>query len=81
MPLKVLVCSHEGQRMGVVVDQILDVAQETVAVEERWRDSQSEGSAVVQKQVTDFLDLKAMLESAHGSTQSIDSLEAMEALQ
>jgi two-component system chemotaxis sensor kinase CheA len=60
-PLKVLVCSHQGERMGVVVDQIIDVAQEAVSVQERWKDSQSHGSAVIQKQVTDFLDLKAMM--------------------
>jgi two-component system chemotaxis sensor kinase CheA len=64
--LKVLVCSHEGERMGIVVDQILDVAQEAVSLEERWKDSQSQGSAVIQKQVTDFLDLKAMMASAQG---------------
>jgi two-component system, chemotaxis family, sensor kinase CheA len=65
--LKVLVCSHEGERVGVVVDQILDVAQEEVSIQERWRDGQSQGSAVIQKQVTDFLDLKAMIAAAHGS--------------
>jgi two-component system chemotaxis sensor kinase CheA len=64
--LKVLVCRHNGQRMGVVVDQILDVAQEAVAVEERWKDSQSQGSAVIQKHVTDFLNLNAMLDAARG---------------
>jgi two-component system chemotaxis sensor kinase CheA len=64
--LKVLVCSHEGERMGIVVDQILDVAQEAVSLQERWKDSQSQGSAVIQKQVTDFLDLKAMMASAQG---------------
>jgi two-component system chemotaxis sensor kinase CheA len=64
--LKVLVCSHEGERMGIIVDQILDVAQEAVSIQERWKDGQSQGSAVIQKQVTDFLDLKAMMASAHG---------------
>jgi two-component system chemotaxis sensor kinase CheA len=62
--LQVLVCSHEGRRMGIVVDQILDVAEESVALEPRWKDSLSKGSAVVQKQVTDFLDLGAMFETA-----------------
>jgi two-component system, chemotaxis family, sensor kinase CheA len=65
--LKVLVCSHEGERVGVVVDQILDVAQEEVSIQERWKDGRSQGSAVIQKQVTDFLDLKAMIAAAHGS--------------
>ena len=70
--LKVLVCNYNGERMGVVVDQILDVAQEAVSVQERWKDSQSHGSAVIQKQVTDFLDLKAMVESTGGAVFSND---------
>jgi two-component system, chemotaxis family, sensor kinase CheA len=79
--LKVLVCSHQGERMGVVVDQIIDVAQEAVSVQERWKDSQSHGSAVIQKQVTDFLDLKAMMESAHGGAIFSDNFAFSEATQ
>lgn len=78
--LKVLVCSYNGERMGVIVDQILDVAQESFSVEDRWKDSQSQGSAVIQKQVTDFLDLKAMVESAGGGYMS-DNFAFSEAVQ
>jgi two-component system chemotaxis sensor kinase CheA len=63
--VKVLVCNHQGRRLGIVVDKILDVAQETVAVDDRWKDLQSIGSAVVQKKVTDFLDLNTMCGLAH----------------
>jgi len=80
-PLQVLVCSHEGQRMGIVVDQILDVAEESVSVEERWKDSMSRGSAVVHKQVTDFLDLSTMLDSAHGDGPFSHNFEAVETAQ
>ena len=79
-PLQVLVCSHQGRRMGIVVDQILDVAEESVAMEERWKDALSKGSAVVQKQVTDFLDLSTMLDPAHGGPLSYD-FETVEAAQ
>ena len=60
--LNVIVCRHNGRRMGVVVDEILDVAEEAIALQDGWKDGQSAGSAVVQKQVTDFLDLGAMLD-------------------
>jgi two-component system chemotaxis sensor kinase CheA len=82
--LKVVVCSHAGERMGVVVDQILDVAQEPVSLQERWKDAQSQGSAVIQKQVTDFLDLGAMLQSAQGNgafSHNIENMEPVEAAQ
>jgi two-component system, chemotaxis family, sensor kinase CheA len=59
----VLVCSHQGRRMGIVVDQILDVADEVVSLESRWKDRYSTGSAVVHKHVTDFLDLETVLGS------------------
>ena len=78
--LKVLVCNHNGVRMGVVVDQILDVANESFEVEQRFKDSQSEGSAVIHKQVTDLLDLGNIFGSAQASLYSQD-FETVEALQ
>jgi two-component system chemotaxis sensor kinase CheA len=79
--LQVLVCSHQGQRLGIVVDQILDVAEEAVALEPRWKDSVSKGSAVVQKQVTDFLDLSTMFDSAHGDWNLAHNFGAVEVAQ
>lgn len=81
VPLKVVVCSHEGQRIGIVVDQILDVVQEAVSMQEQWKDSQSHGSAVIQKQVADFLDLGAMLESAQGNGAFSHNGEIMETVE
>ena len=78
--LKVLVCNHNGLRMGVVVDQILDVANESFAVEQRFKDTQSEGSAVINKQVTDLLDLGTIFGSAQASLYSQD-FETVEAVQ
>jgi two-component system, chemotaxis family, sensor kinase CheA len=66
----VLVCSHQGRRMGIVVDQILDVADEVVALESRWKDRYSSGAAVVQKHVTDFLDLETVLGYAQLGTEA-----------
>lgn len=79
--LKVLVCSYEGERMGIVVDQILDVAQEAVSIQERWKDAQSQGSAVIQKQVTDFLDLGTMMQSAQGGAIFSENFAFSESVQ
>jgi two-component system chemotaxis sensor kinase CheA len=79
--LKVLVCSHEGERMGIVVDQILDVAEEAFSIQERWKDGQSQGSAVIQKQVTDFLDLQTMMASVHGGAMFSENFAFAEAAQ
>jgi two-component system chemotaxis sensor kinase CheA len=78
--MKVLVCHHDGLRMGVVVDQILDVANESFEVEQRFKDSQSEGSAVIHKQVTDLLDLGTIFGSAQASlcSQEIETVEAVQ---
>ncbi len=79
--LQVLVCSHQGRRLGIVVDQILDVAEEPVVLEPRWKDSLSKGSAVVQKQVTDFLDLSTMFDSAQEDGSFAHSFGAVEIAQ
>jgi two-component system chemotaxis sensor kinase CheA len=64
--VQVLVCRHKGEPLGVVVDQILDVVEEPVCMEERWKDTLSAGSAVIQERVTDFVELETMLNSANG---------------
>jgi two-component system chemotaxis sensor kinase CheA len=64
--VKVLVCRHKGQPLGVVVDQILDVVEAPVCVDHRWKDNLSAGSAVIQERVTDFVELETLLNSANG---------------
>jgi two-component system chemotaxis sensor kinase CheA len=64
--VKVLVCHHKGESLGVVVDQILDVVEAPVGVDHRWKDNLSAGSAVIQERVTDFVELETMLNSANG---------------
>lgn len=53
---------RDGERsLGLVVDQILDIAEETVAVRRKTDRRGLLGSAVVGKRVTDFLDLNYLL--------------------
>jgi two-component system chemotaxis sensor kinase CheA len=63
-PLQAIVVADGQRSLGIVVDQILDIVDETVAVRQRTVRAGLLGSAVVGKAVTDFLDLRAVLQSA-----------------
>jgi len=53
--------------VGVVVDEILDVAEEVVSVRQKSDCAGLLGSAVVGKRVTDFLDLNPVIRMAAGN--------------
>ena len=56
-PVQVIVFNDGDRSVGVVVDQILDVAEEVVTVRQKSSRKGLLGSGVVGKRVTDFLDL------------------------
>jgi two-component system, chemotaxis family, sensor kinase CheA len=60
-PLEVVVFNDGKSSVGMVVDQILDVAEEAVTVRQESDRKGLLGSALVGKQVTDFLDLSAVI--------------------
>jgi two-component system chemotaxis sensor kinase CheA len=66
-PVQVIVFNDGDRSVGVVVDQILDVAEEVVTVRQKSNRKGLLGSAVVGKRVTDFLDLNHVL---HASTEN-----------
>jgi two-component system chemotaxis sensor kinase CheA len=63
-PVQVIVFNHGNRGLGMVVDQILDVAEEAVTVRRKSARKGILGSAVVGKQITDFLDLDQVLAAA-----------------
>jgi len=63
-PVQVVVFNDGDRSVGLIVDQILDVAEEAVAVRQRSGRKGLLGSAVVGKRVTDFLDLNYVLDAA-----------------
>ena len=63
-PLQVVVFNDGDRSVGLVVDQILDVAEEAVAVRQKSGRKGLLGSAVVGKRVTDFLDLNHVFHAA-----------------
>jgi len=63
-PVQVVVFNDGDRSVGVVVDQILDVAEEAVMVRQKSSRKGLLGSAVVGKRVTDFLDLNQVIHAA-----------------
>jgi two-component system chemotaxis sensor kinase CheA len=65
--VQVVVFNDGDRSVGVVVDQILDVAEEAVTVRQNSSRRGLLGSGVVGKRVTDFLDLNQVI---HATTES-----------
>jgi two-component system chemotaxis sensor kinase CheA len=63
-PAQVIVFNDGDRSVGVVVDQILDVAEDTVTVRQKTARQGLLGSAVVGKHVADFLDLNYVIKMA-----------------
>ncbi len=63
-PLQVIVFNNGERSVGLVVDQILDVAEDVVAIRHKSGRKGLLGSGVVGKQVTDFLDLNQVIHAA-----------------
>jgi len=60
-PLQVIVYSEQGRSVGFVVEQILDVVEETITVRHRAARTGVLGSVVVQGKVTDLLDVHGVI--------------------
>jgi two-component system chemotaxis sensor kinase CheA len=65
-PVQVVVFNDGDSSVGMVVDEILDVTEETVTVRQESDRNGLLGSAVVGKQVTDFLDLNQVIRAVGG---------------
>ncbi|HXB69852.1 MAG TPA: chemotaxis protein CheW, partial [Candidatus Acidoferrales bacterium] len=63
-PVQVIVFNDGERSLGVVVDQILDVAEVAVTVRQKTSRKGLLGSGVVGKQVADFLDLNYVIRAA-----------------
>jgi two-component system, chemotaxis family, sensor kinase CheA len=63
-PVQVIAFNDGERSLGVVVDQILDVAEDAVTVRQKSTHKGLLGSGVVGKQVADFLDLEHVLRAA-----------------
>ena len=59
--LQVVVYAANGRSVGLVVDEILDIAEQAVEVQPMQEAKMLKGAAVIQQRVTDLLDVPALL--------------------
>jgi two-component system chemotaxis sensor kinase CheA len=62
--VKVVVYSDRGRSVGILVDQILDIVEETISVERSSNTPGMLGSAVIQGNVTDLIDVEGVIRGA-----------------
>jgi two-component system chemotaxis sensor kinase CheA len=62
--LHVVVYTHNGRSIGLVVDRILDIVEEAFVMQTQTGRKGLLGSAVIQKRVTDILDVPGLIEAA-----------------
>jgi two-component system chemotaxis sensor kinase CheA len=63
-PVQVIVFSEGDHVLGLIVDQVVDIVDETITVSQATERAGLAGVAVVGKKVTDFLDLASVIRSA-----------------
>jgi two-component system, chemotaxis family, sensor kinase CheA len=59
--LQVVVYADQGRSVGLVVDRILDIVEESFVVRPQTGRTGVKGSAVIQKRVTDILDVQGLI--------------------
>lgn len=67
--IQVVVHETGGRRFGLVVERVIDVVEESLAAEPRWRseevpDDAVRGSVIIQQRVTELVDVAALAELA-----------------
>jgi len=63
--MQVVVYSEQGRSVGLVVDRILDIVDEAIVSQQPSKREGLLGSAVIQKRVTDLLDVRSIVRTAN----------------
>jgi two-component system chemotaxis sensor kinase CheA len=72
-PVQAIVFSDGDRRIGLLVDQLVDIVDDTVSIRQATMRKGLLGSAVIGKRVTDMLDLDAVIREASGEWRREDS--------
>ncbi|MBY0279014.1 chemotaxis protein CheW [Candidatus Binatia bacterium] len=67
--MQVVVSTHRGQTIGIVVDRILDIVEDTLEIRRPTRRHGLLGAAVIQNKVTDLVDVHGIIEQASPSLE------------
>jgi two-component system chemotaxis sensor kinase CheA len=62
-PMQVVVYSQNGRSVGLIVDEILDIVEDTIQVRSHRAGQGLIGSAVIQQRVTDVLDVSGLIQT------------------
>ena len=62
--VQVVVYSHGGRPLGLVVENIIDIVEERITVRRRGAQGHVYGSAVIQGKVTDLLDIASVIDAS-----------------
>ncbi len=65
--LRVVVYSEGGRSVGLVVDRIIDIVEDTITLQRKTGRPGIIGSAVIQEQVTDLIDVHGIIRTADPS--------------
>ena len=77
--VQVVVFTSKGRRLGLVVDRILDIAEETLVSRSETHRPGVSFAAVVHGRVTEFLDVEAVLRSVDPDVLEVSPATAVEA--
>jgi two-component system chemotaxis sensor kinase CheA len=75
-PAQVIVFQEGNHNVGIAVDQVLDIVEDSVQVRQAGSRSGLLGAAVVGKQVTDIVDLSGVLRQAFGDWSQASSVRS-----
>jgi two-component system chemotaxis sensor kinase CheA len=63
--IPLVVCGQAGRQVGLVVERILDVIEAQAVLEPSTRGDGTLGSAVLDRHVTDLLDVPSLIRAAY----------------
>jgi two-component system chemotaxis sensor kinase CheA len=76
-PLQVIVFSRQDRQIGLVVDRILDIVEETVTAQKSASRKGLVGSALVGGKVTDLLDIETIVRAAEDQSSDLAHAEPL----
>jgi two-component system chemotaxis sensor kinase CheA len=70
--LQVIVVTEHGRSIGLIVDEILDIVTDSTTINRTSAQPGILGSSVIQKRVTDFLDVRTVTRDVHAVDTAVD---------
>ncbi len=72
--MQVVVVSHQGRRVGLIVETIADIVEEHIELDKTRRSALLLGSAVIEKRVADVINIDAIIDAALCATKALETM-------